>query len=168
MSKGTKYDQDKADLSLIPYSAQEAEARVFGFGAKKYGRDNYKAGMESHRLIAACMRHIGAYNQGENLDAESGLSHLAHARCCLSMLIELDRIGELTDTRYRAQELKDTRYKPANASVGHATITPVDGTGPTETITYSNNMSYDKRFEDRVWAEPAKTVYGPVGVREGK
>jgi len=98
---GTKHDQGKPDLSLVPFSAQCAEALVFQFGAQKYGRDNFKQGMESHRLVAAALRHIGAYWQGEDLDPESGLSHLGHARCCLSMLIELERLGKLKDTRFR-------------------------------------------------------------------
>jgi len=101
---GTKHDQGKPDLSLVPYSAQCVEALVFQFGAQKYGRDNFKAGMESHRLVAAAMRHIGAYWQGEDKDPESGLSHLGHARCCLSMLIELERLGKLKDTRFLPEQ----------------------------------------------------------------
>jgi hypothetical protein len=97
---GKKFDNGKPDLSLVPHSATSVEAQVFGFGAVKYGRDNYKEGMESHRLVAACLRHIGAWQEGESLDPESGLSHLGHARCCLAMLIELDRLGTLKDTRY--------------------------------------------------------------------
>jgi len=101
--EGTKHDQGKPDLSLVPFSAQCVEAKVFQFGAGKYGRDNFKAGMESHRLVAAAMRHIGAYWEGEDLDPESGLSHLGHARCCLAMLIELERLGKLKDTRFRPE-----------------------------------------------------------------
>jgi hypothetical protein len=98
---GTKHDGGKPDLSLIPYSAQCVEAKVFQFGAAKYERDNFKKGMESHRLVAAAMRHIGAYWEGEDLDPESGLPHLGHARCCLAMLIELERLSRLKDTRFK-------------------------------------------------------------------
>lgn len=98
---GKKYDSGKADLSLIPLSAQIEEARGFMLGAEKYGRDNYKAGMESHRLVAAALRHILAWEQGEDLDPESGASHLGHARCCLAMLLETSRLGTLKDTRFK-------------------------------------------------------------------
>lgn len=101
MSTGVKHDQHKMDLSLIPLSALEEEACGMMLGAKKYGRYNYKSGMESHRLVAAALRHILAWEQGEDLDTESGASHLGHARCCLGMLIELARLGKLTDTRFK-------------------------------------------------------------------
>lgn len=100
---GLKHDKGKPDLSLIPYSAQCAEALAFGFGADKYERDNFKAGMEASRLIAAAQRHIGAWWEGQDLDPESGVTHLAHARCCLAMLIELERLGKLTDNRYKGR-----------------------------------------------------------------
>jgi len=101
MSGGTKHDSGKAPLSLIPRVALEAEAQVMGFGAKKYGRHNYKQGFEYSRLLDAALRHIHAFNDGEDNDPESGISHLAHARCCLSMLLECINIGTATDDRFK-------------------------------------------------------------------
>lgn len=43
--------------------------------------------------IAAAMRHLAAWRDGEQLDEESGLPHLAHALCCIVFLRELDRAG---------------------------------------------------------------------------
>lgn len=101
MSGGTKFDKGKAQLSLVPLAALEEEAKVFEFGAAKYGRDNYKAGMDYSRLIDAALRHINAFNSGEDLDPESGLSHLGHARCCLAMLLYYKAKGKGTDNRYK-------------------------------------------------------------------
>jgi hypothetical protein len=101
MSKGKKFDNGKADLSLVPLSALEVEAQGFSFGAEKYGRWNYTKGLEASRLIAAAMRHIAAWNQGEDRDPESGVSHLGHARCNLAMLLECLRMGTLIDDRNR-------------------------------------------------------------------
>jgi len=84
---GTKHDSGKPPLSIIPRCALEAEAEAFAHGARKYGRGNYKNGFDWSRLIDATMRHVVAFNAGENLDAESGLSHLAHARASLAMLL---------------------------------------------------------------------------------
>lgn len=95
-----KFDTGKADLSLIPLVAMIEEAKGFMLGEKKYGRYNYCKGLEVSRLIGAAMRHILAYQQGENLDPESGASHLGHARCCLAMLLECERLGTLKDDRY--------------------------------------------------------------------
>lgn len=101
MSEAIKHDSGKPDLSLIPLSALVEEAKGFQLGEKKYGRHNYKSGMESHRLVGAALRHILAWESGEDLDPESGASHLGHARCCLAMLLEQQRLGTLKDTRYK-------------------------------------------------------------------
>lgn len=96
-----KHDQNKPPLDLIPYSALELEAQVLAFGALKYDAHNWCKGMDWSRLIGACMRHIGAFNAGEDLDPESGLSHLGHARCCLAFLIEYQKEKLGTDDRYK-------------------------------------------------------------------
>lgn len=103
---GTKNDKDKVDLSLVPLPVMEAMGRAFMFGAGKYGRYNYTQGFETHRLIAACLRHLGAWQEGEDLDPESGLSHLDHAITCLAMLIHCKYLGTTTDTR-RKQVLRE-------------------------------------------------------------
>jgi len=46
------------------------------------------------------MRHIAAYNEHENKDPESGLSHLAHAACCLLFLLEYEDTHPELDDRY--------------------------------------------------------------------
>lgn len=86
--EGLKNDDGKPPISMIPRPALEQEAKVFAFGAGKYGRDNYKLGMDWTRLIDASLRHIVAFNSGEDLDPESNLHHLAHARSNLGMLLE--------------------------------------------------------------------------------
>lgn len=83
-----KHDAGKPSLGLIPRTAMVAEARVLDFGAKKYGRDNWRKGMDHSRMSDAALRHLFAYLDGEDIDPESGLPHLAHARCCLGFLIE--------------------------------------------------------------------------------
>jgi len=94
-SGATKYDRrdEKPRVELIPISAQIKEAEVLTHGAKKYGDHNWRKGMEWTRLIGAALRHIFAWMRGEDMDKESGLPHLAHARCCLGMLIEYQEKG---------------------------------------------------------------------------
>lgn len=98
--EAVKFDTDKAPMSLISRRAIEEEAKVMAFGATKYGRDNWRKGMEFSRLMDACLRHVYAFADGEDLDKETGLSHLAHARCCLAFLLEYEgkKIGK--DDRY--------------------------------------------------------------------
>jgi len=94
-----KNDQAKPDLSLLPLPALEQMALAFMYGEKKYGRYNYTAGFESHRLIAACLRHVSQYQNGEDLDPESGASHLGHALASLAMLLHTISLGTNRDTR---------------------------------------------------------------------
>lgn len=86
---GLKHDSGKPSISLIPRKAIELEAQVMMFGAKKYAKNNWRQGIAYSRLIDAGLRHLLAYADGEDLDPETGISHLAHARCCLGMLIDM-------------------------------------------------------------------------------
>lgn len=96
---GTKHDDGKVDLTLVPLIALESEARALMFGEKKYGRYNYTAGFESSRLTAAALRHLYAYVNGVDVDPESGLLHLGHARACLAMHLHCEQLGTLRDNR---------------------------------------------------------------------
>lgn len=104
---GVKHDTGKPRMSLIPRAALEAEARVMGFGERKYSSQNWRAGFAVSRLLDAALRHIVAYADGETLDPESGLSHLAHARCCLAFAIEQEVYGTGTDDRYKRSARSD-------------------------------------------------------------
>lgn len=99
--EGRKDDQEKPDLSLLPREFLEEVAKAFMHGEKKYGRYNYRAGLNWHRLIAAAMRHITAFNEGENMDVESGHSHLGHAGACIAMLLVYQQNTLGKDTRYK-------------------------------------------------------------------
>lgn len=83
-----KKDAGKPPLGLISRTALEEEARVMAFGAEKYGTHLWRAGMDFSRLVDAALRHVYAFADGEDNDKETGLSHLAHARCCLAFLTE--------------------------------------------------------------------------------
>lgn len=85
--KGVKHDSGKPPLSILTKESLIAEARAFEFGAQKYGRDNYKLGMEWTRVVDAALRHLTAWNSGEDLDPESLYSHLWHAKACIAMLV---------------------------------------------------------------------------------
>lgn len=84
-----KDDEGKPKLSLLPINAKKEIAKVFDFGAKKYGRDNWKLCKDKNRYVDATLRHIDAYIDGEELDTESKLNHIAHAAANLMILLEL-------------------------------------------------------------------------------
>lgn len=86
MSVAQKKDQGKAMLSRIDPGFLAELADVLEFGQKKYDWDNWKKGFGYHRLLDATLRHVYAMSEGQNLDPESGKSHVAHAACNLMFL----------------------------------------------------------------------------------
>lgn len=89
---GVKFDQEKNRYDLIPPYALDAMVAVLTHGAAKYSPDNWKyveAG--EARYFSAMMRHMWSYKRGEELDPDSGHSHLAHALCNLMFLYEISQ-----------------------------------------------------------------------------
>jgi hypothetical protein len=102
-TKGTalKFDQDKLPLHLLSTEAMNQTAAVLAFGAQKYAEHNWRNGFAWSRPLSAAMRHITAFNAGEDTDPESGLSHLAHAACCIMFLLEFEKTHQHLDDRYK-------------------------------------------------------------------
>lgn len=89
----------KAPLHLLPLRWLVGLARVFEFGRKKHGRENYYASDndpdECERYVSAVLRHLsamqtpgGSYTPTScaTSDGESGVPHLDHALAGLVML----------------------------------------------------------------------------------
>lgn len=96
-----KFDQDKLPLHLLSTEAMNQTAAVLAFGAQKYAEHNWRNGFAWSRPLSAAMRHITAFNAGEDKDPESGLSHLAHAACCIMFLLEFEKTHPHLDDRYK-------------------------------------------------------------------
>ena len=96
-----KFDQDKMPMHLLSNEALLQTAAVLKFGANKYAEHNWRKGFAWSRPLSAAMRHIHAFNAGEDKDPESGLSHLAHAACCIMFLIEFEKTHPELDDRYK-------------------------------------------------------------------
>lgn len=89
---GTKLDSVKPMVSLIEPGWLLEVAHVLTFGARKYSKDNWKyVENAKDRYLSAAYRHLLAYQNGEVIDGESKLSHLAHASCCLMFLHFLEK-----------------------------------------------------------------------------
>ena len=85
---GRKDDAGKPRWDLIPYEALEEVVNVLTHGAQKYAPDNWRSVPDwNRRYFAAAQRHLVAYFQGEDLDDDSDLPHLAHAACCILFLL---------------------------------------------------------------------------------
>ena len=76
----TKETKGKLLWTLLPFKQLEYVVQVMMFGAKKYSKDNWKhCNPEDYK--EACMRHLTTFFNGEWLDQESNLPHLAHLIC---------------------------------------------------------------------------------------
>jgi hypothetical protein len=99
-----KYDSEKARVDLLPTLALIETAKVLAFGAEKYGENNWRGGFKWSRLLGALLRHTFAFMRGEYIDEETGLSHMAHAACCVLFLLEHIILGYGTDDRFKEPE----------------------------------------------------------------
>ena len=84
----SKKPEGKPELGLVYQSTLVAIAKVRRFGINKHGNSEDWRTTEEVKHQDAILRHIMAYVDGEELDRESGLPHLAHALTTISFEIE--------------------------------------------------------------------------------
>lgn len=104
--KGLKFDDGKVPLDLIPYDALVEIGKVLQAGEKKYGTANWSNGIEMRRLLAAAMRHLGQFNNGEDLDEETQTLHLANAATNLMFAIWMYKNRPDLDNRWAKKDKK--------------------------------------------------------------
>ncbi len=88
VTPGVKHDSGKESFALLPWVAVRAVVRVLGYGARKYSAGNWRLVPNARdRYFDAALRHLVAWHEGQRLDPESGLPHLAHACCSILFLL---------------------------------------------------------------------------------
>lgn len=97
--RALRYNVGKAKLSYVPLALKEACSRGMVYGANKYERDNWKKGFPWTELVDCAMRHLEAFNEGEDIDAESGLSHIDLLACNVAFLAHMIKFSAGTDDR---------------------------------------------------------------------
>ncbi len=111
--QATKHDGGKIQF-LFPIRALAETNRVFTYGGVKYAIGNWHSGdgFDWQRLIDAAYGHIQSFQLGEDFDPESSGYHLAHAMCCLAMLLEHQILGFGKDTRSQTNKFSGINYNP--------------------------------------------------------
>jgi hypothetical protein len=80
---GTK----KIPVSVLPMPVLGEVGLALLEGARKYGRHNWRvAGVRGSVYIDACFRHLASWWEGEDVDPDSGLSHITKAIAGLVVL----------------------------------------------------------------------------------
>lgn len=94
-NKAKKFDSGKPRYDLLPAEALEEVVKVLTMGAEKYGDRNWENGLDYGRCFAAAQRHMWAWWNRQDLDPESGLTHLAHACVNLMFLMAFEKRGKV-------------------------------------------------------------------------
>lgn len=90
----------KPPLSCIPTGPLYEVGAAMLDGSAKYGRHNWRViGVRSSVYYDAALRHLMKWWEGEELDADSGCHHLAHAVACCLIVRDAANLGQLTDDR---------------------------------------------------------------------
>jgi hypothetical protein len=79
-------------------------ARLYGRGAAKYAAHNWRRGYPWSLSFAALQRHAWAFWNGEDIDAEMGLPHLAAVAFHAFALLEFMESHPSFDDRWDAEE----------------------------------------------------------------
>lgn len=91
---------EKLPVHLWPETATMLGCLGLLDGALKYGRSNYRAiGVRASIYYDAVRRHTTAWFEGEDIDPDSGLPHLAHALASLAIIVDAQAKGALNDDR---------------------------------------------------------------------
>ena len=93
-----KPDQGKLRWDLLPQDALEQVVGVLTVDADTRNRD-WELGCEWHRPLASAMRHLSAWQRGEQLDAGTKRPHLACAIAQLMFLLAYEQRGAGVDDR---------------------------------------------------------------------
>ena len=97
---GGKDKVGKSSLSIIPFEPTLKVSRVFSYGAKKYGMNNWRKGHLQLDLLDSCLRHVYSHIEGFDIDGESGLSHLSHAAANLFIIMQQIHDKTSVDNRF--------------------------------------------------------------------
>lgn len=90
----------KVPFSTIPAQVIAEVGLAMMEGSLKYGRSNYRvAGVRASVYYDAALRHLTAFWEGQDLDPDSGLSHLVKAMACCVVLRDSQTRGNWTDDR---------------------------------------------------------------------
>lgn len=104
---GVKDNKGKPRLDLLPAKPLIAVGRVLGFGAAKYKPNNWRLGLGWSDTIGSALRHIFAFADGEDIDAESGEMHIDNAICQLLFLSEYWHTKTGIDDRWASRSEAD-------------------------------------------------------------
>ncbi len=90
----------KVSMSVVPASVLMELSLAMREGAQKYGAFNWRTKpIKVMEYYNALWRHMAAWAEGEDIDADSGLPHIVKALATLVVLRDAQRCGKVLDDR---------------------------------------------------------------------
>ena len=93
LQEGAKNDQGKSAIGLVAPELLFAIGDILEFGARKYAARNWEKGISYTRVFGGIMRHLWAWWARDEVDPETGKSHLWHAACGIMFLLAYEARG---------------------------------------------------------------------------
>lgn len=81
MEKAIRFNEGKPKWSLVHFKSLIPMIKVLEFGAEKYAPFNWQKPMDTTEILESLQRHLAALFDGEDLDEETGISHMGHIQC---------------------------------------------------------------------------------------
>jgi hypothetical protein len=104
-----KDNRSKSRMDLIPGVALVEVGKVLAHGAQKYKPNNWRLGLSWSQTMGSILRHLAAFSEGEDLDPESGLPHVAHAACQILFLLTYVTTETGIDDRFTSTDPTEAR-----------------------------------------------------------
>lgn len=124
--KADRFNEGKPQWHQLHFKSLLPLIRVMEYGEKKYGKDNWRKGQDIPSLCDCAMRHLTAFMDGEELDPESGVSHIGHIMANCMMIVynsNKDTEGKPFVMRYRYEEPTLVWYDiPLNSKTEYVNI----------------------------------------------
>ena len=99
VKQADRFNEGKLKWALVDFDSLEEMVKVLEFGAKKYGSDNWKKGLNTTEIVESLLRHITAYLNCEDTDKESGMLHVGHIMCNAMFLSYMNKYKPEFDSR---------------------------------------------------------------------
>jgi hypothetical protein len=150
--KGIKHDEGKPDWYLLPLASVREIVKVLTIAhvVKGYAEYNWQL-VEPRRYWSALFRHLDYYQEGEQYDKETGLSHLAHAGANILFLIWFELVKKVYLWR-DADEVSVQVNEPTGESAKRKPFVLDEHFDPIDDTPFNGNLcAPDASFWDRVY-----------------
>lgn len=77
---GDRYNGGKLKWGLVDFNSLKPLVQALEYGATKYTPYNWQKGLSYVETLESILRHVHALIQGEDIDPESGVSHIGHVQ----------------------------------------------------------------------------------------